>query len=297
MKLLITGCGGQLGTELVRQLKDGKSSLGNIPEQYINADVTAVDIAELDLTDQAAVDKFITDSKFDIIFNCAAYTNVDACETQTEAAYAVNALAPKYLAAAAEKIGAKLIHVSTDYVFAGNEPMPRVETDEVAPVTAYGKTKLEGEKFVKAECSKYFICRTAWLYGLNGKNFVKTILRIAKERGGCSVVNDQFGNPTSCVDLAHTMLKLAVTDNYGIYHCTCSGICSWFDFAKEFVRLAGIDVEVKPCTTAEYASKTQRPAYSALDNAALRATVGDDMRDWRAAIAEYINELKETNRI
>ena len=292
MRVLVTGAKGQLGTELQKQLAAGGCSLGSVPRRFSGAKVVGIDLDELALTDKYAVKEYLRNGSFDVVFNCAAYTNVDGCESHREDAYRVNAMAPLYLAEACEKTETHLVHVSTDYVFPGTEATPRTEYDLPAPISVYGKTKYAGELFVRDNCSRYFIVRTAWLYG-NGKNFVKTILRVAKEKGKVTVVNDQFGNPTSAVDLAYHLLKIADSAPYGVYHATNNGICSWYDFAKEFVSLAGIDAEVLPCTSDEYPTPTKRPAYSALDNLALRATVGDEFLPWQDAIREYINLLKE----
>ena len=228
MKLLITGCKGQLGTEIQKQLRLGYSEIGTIPEELQNADVTAIDIDTLDLSDESAVMTYISTLKPDIIINCAAYTNVDGCETNRETAYQANTIVPKNLALAAEANQAKLIHISTDYVFDGkdNGYKPRTETDKPNPISAYGETELQGELFVQQYCTRYFIVRTAWLYSYYGKNFVKTIVNAAKKYGKLEVVNDQLGNPTNASDLAQVLLQLAVTDNYGLYHCTGEGICS-----------------------------------------------------------------------
>ncbi len=291
MKILITGCNGQLGTELQRQLKDGECSLGKIPEQYKNAKIVAVDIDTIDISDKNKILGFCFKEKFDIIINCAAFTNVNACETETQACFKANSLAPAYLAEAASETFAKLVHVSTDYVFAGDGETPYKEWDIPAPNTAYGKAKLLGEQLLKERCNEYFIVRTAWLYGTNGNNFVKTIMKAGKEKGEVRVVNDQLGNPTSCVDVAYHILKIAITENYGLYHCTNNGICSWYDFTKEIFSLAKIDAKVIPCSTDEYKTPAKRPAYSALDNVMLDVTVGDGMRPWKQAISEHINSI------
>ena len=292
MRILITGGNGQLGRELKKQLTEGGCSLGPVPARYQGAVVEAIDIEELDLTDKWAVKEFIRNGSYDIVFNCAAYTNVDGCESHQQEAYKVNALAPYYLAQACEKTETHLMQVSTDYVFSGDAQWPQAEYEVPNPISVYGKTKLAGENFVRQSCSRAFIVRTAWLYG-DGKNFVKTILRVAKEKGTVKVVNDQFGNPTSSVDLAYHMLRIADGAPYGIYHATNEGICSWYEFAKAIVEKAGIDAEVLPCTTEEYPTPTKRPAYSALDNLALRATVGNNFRPWEVALDEYIKLWKE----
>ena len=199
-----------------------------------------------------------------------------------------NAIGPRNLAMAAQQAGAKLVHVSTDYVFSGEDEAEKHEWDIAGPRSVYGSSKLLGEKYVAEQCSRYFIVRTAWLYGYIGGNFVKTILKAGKERGELKVVNDQRGNPTNAADLAHHLLKLAATKEYGVYHCTNNGTCSWYDFACEFVNLAGFPCRILPCTTEEFPRPAKRPAYSSLDNMMLRCTVGDEMRSWQNAIAAYM---------
>lgn len=293
MKILITGANGQLGSELQRQLAAGKSALGPIPEALQGAEVSAIDIEDGDLTNQAVAAALIGKYAPDAVINCAAFTNVDACETEWDTAFKANAIAVRNLAMACEASGAKIIHVSTDYVFAGDGDTPCNEADLPCPQSAYGSTKLLGESYLRDFCSRWFIVRTAWLYGQNGKNFVKTIQRVAAEKGEIRVVDDQLGNPTNAEDLAHHLLKLVPTTEYGVYHCTGTGICSWFDFAHEIVRASGIEADVIPCTTEEYASPTKRPAYSALDNGMLRVTVGDEMRDWKVALDDYIKKQRQ----
>ena len=301
MKLLITGAAGQLGTELRRQLAEGGSALGPIPEKLRRATVIATDVGAegmraLDITDRHEVAAFVRHHQPDAIISCAAYMNVDGCETNRDAAFAVNAVGARNLALAAEEVGAKLVHVSTDYVFPGNAGEPLAEYEQPAPISMYGKTKRLGEEYVQQLCTKYFIVRTAWLYGYAGNNFVKTMVRAGKARGALTVVNDQLGNPTNAEDLAHHLLKLVVTKEYGVYHCTGTGVCSWYDFAAEIIRLSGVQATVTPCTSAEYKqmnpASADRPAYSALDNAMLRATVGDEMRPWREALACFFENWK-----
>ena len=291
MKILITGCNGQLGTELQAQLRRGESELGPIPDRLKNATVLPVDVDQLDITDRAEVVNFVRRHQPDTIINCAAFTNVDGCETSKDAAFKVNALGPRNLAIAAEKINARLIHVSTDYVFSGEGDTPLDECDLPAPRSAYGTTKLLGEQYVQRFCRRHFIVRTAWLYGAAGKNFVKTMVGLAKTHDEITVVSDQLGNPTNAVDLAYHILKLAVSHDYGTYHCTGNGVCSWYDFACEIIRLSGEHCTVKPISSAEYAAQhpqaASRPAWSALDNRMLRCTVGDGMRDWKTAIQDY----------
>lgn len=297
MKILISGAAGQLGTELRRVLEHGKSELGILPIELLGAEVCDYDVDTLDITKQASCRRVLQTEKPDVVINCSAYTNVDKCEVERDAAFAVNALGPRNLAICCEEIGAKLIHISTDYVFAGTEQEPRSEYDLPDPISMYGKTKLLGEAYVREFCSRYFILRTAWLYGYAGNNFVKTMLRVGKANGALTVVNDQLGNPTNAADLAHHILKLAATTEYGVYHCTGEGTCSWYDFAAEIIRLAGIDAKVTPCTSAEYATAhpdaASRPAFSALDNKMLRCSVGNEMRDWKEALACFFENYKE----
>ena len=293
MNILITGCNGQLGSELTRILTAGQSELGTIPLAFQSVSVRGVDIDTLDIADNQQVQNYFKDKAFDVVFNCAAMTNVDKCESEMDAAYKANVVGAGNIAAVAEMCGAKLIHVSTDYVFDGNGNKPYVEWDQTVPNTAYGKSKLLGEQYAQRACKKTFIVRTAWLYGYVGNNFVKTILRAARDGGALKVVDDQRGNPTNAADLAHHLLMLAASDYYGTYHCTGNGECSWFEFTKEIILLAGISCELMPCTTEEFPRPAPRPAYSALDNLALRCTVGDQMRPWQAAIAAYMTHYNQ----
>ena len=296
MKILITGANGQLGTELQRVLRDMQAEIGPLPADYRDAEMVALGSGELDITDENAIASELAKG-YDIVINAAAYTNVDGCESKTEDADAVNHLGPAHLARACEEHGAKLVQVSTDYVFPGNEEGERVETDPVGPISAYGRTKLAGEEAVKELCSRYFIVRTAWLYGYKGKNFAKTMIRLAKKFGKINVVADQFGNPTNANDLAYEILKLALTQEYGVYHCTNNGTCSWFDFACAVVDLAGIPCEKEPLTSAEYKQRfpqsADRPHFSSLKNAHLEATIGDEMRPWEEAVKTYMEKLPE----
>lgn len=287
MKILITGANGMLATQVITDLKRGYTELGKIPQNFIGAEILTTDVDALDITQKDACEKYMAENRPDIVINCAAYTNVDGCESHQDDAFKVNAIGSRNLAIACENVGAKLVHVSTDYVFEGNEPTPRREYDIPHPISVYGKTKFAGEEFVKQYCKKSFIVRTAWLYGYNGKNFVKTMVRLCNERGGASVVNDQHGNPTNAADLSHHLLKIADSEEYGTYHCTGNGECTWFEFAQEIARLAGFEGAMKPCTSDEFPTPTKRPEYSALDNMMLRVTVGDEMRDWKDALAAY----------
>ncbi len=293
MKILITGCNGQLGNELRSILALGKSEIGGIPDLLLGAEVVAVDIDELDITSFDAVNDLVSKEKPDVIINSAAMTNVDGCESMQDVAYKVNAAGVRNLAVAAESVGAKFIHISTDYVFAGNGSVPYAEWDKIDPQSIYGKSKALGEQYALAFCKKSFIVRTSWLYGYIGKNFVKTVRRVMKERGAMTVVNDQRGNPTNANDLAHHILKLAVTNEYGIYHCTGKGECTWFEFAKEIVKSSNISGEVSPCSSEEYPSPVKRPKFSSLSHLALECAVGDEMRDWKVALKEYIMKVED----
>lgn len=292
MKILITGSKGQLGTELQDIIKKGHAEIGPVSENIKNSKVFALDVDELDITKLEDVRRVLNEIKPDVVINCAAATNVDGCEANKDLAFKINALGPRNLSMVSEEIGAKIVQVSTDYVFEGIGEVPLNEADRVHPVSSYGKTKLLGEEFVREFSSKYYIVRTAWLYGYVGHNFVYTMMRLSKEKETLSVVNDQLGNPTHANDLAYHILKLIETEEYGVYHCTGSGECSWYDFACEIMKLSGRKCVVKPCTSAEYKSmypnSADRPAFSSLDNMMLRCTVGDEMRDWKEALKTFI---------
>ena len=291
MKILITGAKGQLGCELVRILESGEAEIGPIPECYRQARVVCTDVDSLDITDEAAVADFVAQGGFDLLINCAAMTNVDGCETAREAAFAVNAQAPGNLARAAAATGAKMVQVSTDYVFPGTEERARVESDPTGPVSAYGESKLAGEQAVLAACARSFVVRTAWLYGYVGKNFVKTMMCLGSSRESVTVVCDQLGNPTSANDLAYEILCIAAGEDYGIYHCTNEGICSWADFAEAIFREVRTGTKVVRCTSEEYKemnpASADRPHFSALKNAHLESGVGNRMRSWQEALASY----------
>ena len=292
MKIMITGCHGQLGNELQSILKSGKSEIGDAPKAVLNAEVLPVDIDSLDISDMQAVSDFVSANKPDVIINCAAMTNVDGCESDYETAFKVNAKGVRNLAVCAENVGAKLVHVSTDYVFAGNGKKPYCEWDKVDPQSVYGASKALGEQYAMSFCKKTFVVRTSWLYGYIGKNFVKTVRRVIRANGGIGVVCDQRGNPTNANDLAHHLLKLAVTEEYGIYHCTGEGECSWYEFTQRIVEFANINADVSPCTSDDFPSPVKRPAYSALDNMAFRSTVGNEFRHWEDALLCFIENYK-----
>jgi len=292
MKILITGCNGQLGNELQNIIKFGKAEISEVSDNIRNAEVIALDVDVLDITNLAQVKEKLNDLKPDVVINCAAATNVDGCESNEDFAFKVNSIGPRNLAIACEKINAKLVQVSTDYVFSGVGNKPLTEYDLTAPYSAYGKTKLLGEKYVQEFCSKSFIVRTAWLYGYVGHNFVYTMMKLGKEKDMLKVVDDQRGNPTHANDLAYHILKLIETEEYGVYHCTGKGECSWYDFAKMIIELSGEKCEVNPCTSEEYKTPAKRPEYSSLDNMMLRCTVGDEMRDWKEAIKSFIKKVQ-----
>lgn len=293
MNILVTGAKGQLGTEIRKCFERGYTELG-VPEVLKQENyVRYIDIDELDIADLGALRSVLGEGSFDAVINCAAYTNVNMAEGEgKDVAFKANAIGPRNLAIACEEIGARLIHVSTDYVFAGDGTRPYVEYDVCNPQSVYGATKYLGEEYVKQFCSKYFIVRTSWLYGYYGKNFVKTMMSIARERGACKVVCDQRGNPTNACDLAHHLLKLVTSEEYGIYHGTGNGECSWFEFTQKIVELAGIKAEVSPCTSDEFPSPVKRPSYSSLDNCMFRCTVGDEFRAWQDALKCFMENYK-----
>ena len=281
-KIIVTGCNGQLG-RAINQVYAKEADI-----ELVNTDVFQGDgITPLDITNVDEVLKLAREVKPYAIINCAAHTNVDKCETDVDNAYKINAIGPRNLSIAATETGAKLMHISTDYVFPGTENKALTEFDPVGPNSMYGKTKLAGENFVRDFAQNYFIIRTAWLYG-DGKNFVKTMLRLAETHDQVGVVKDQFGTPTSAAELAKAIHYLLPTENYGTFHGTCEGSCSWADFAAEIFRLAGKDTKVNYITTEEFGSPTKRPAYSILDNYMLRLTTDFRFADWHDAIAEYM---------
>lgn len=298
MKILVTGATGQLGSELISVLKNKSSEIGPIDKKYYKCEIFAADSGTLDISSKQDISYVFEKTKPDIVINCAAFTDVDACETKPELAMKVNAIGPFYLAKNCSKIGARLVHISTDYIFSGDNSTPYCEWDIASPCGVYGKSKLLGEKYINAQTDKFFIIRTSWLYGYNGKNFVKTILNLAKEKKQIKVVRDQIGTPTNANDLAHHILKIACTENYGIYHCSGNGHqTSWFDFASLIVKYAGLNCRVEPCSTQEFSRAARRPKYSVLDNLMLRCTVGDEMRLWQDALFAYINKLKLEGKI
>ena len=287
-KVFITGANGQLGRAIQKEY-------GNTVEYVLSDMLDMEGILKLDISDLDAVRAAVNDTNPDVIINCAAYTNVDGCEKNEDLAYQANAIGPKNLAIAAKEKGIKLVHVSTDYVFNGNGTRPYVETDEPDPVSAYGRTKRAGEDFVKENCDKYFILRTAWLYG-DGKNFVKTMLSLAETHDELNVVCDQLGTPTSAAELAKMIHFLEGTEEYGIYHATCEGDTNWADFAEEIFKKTGKNVKVNHVTSEEYKkmnpASADRPHYSILENAHLKSVTKDfSMADWHDALDDYLKNL------
>lgn len=286
-RIIVTGANGQLGRGINQILNQ------RMDFTIINADIsetTAYCPIKLDIANPVAVMNLVRDIKPEIIINCAAHTAVDLCETDQENAYRINALGPKNLAVAAEALDAKLIHISTDYVFDGEGSSPYTEADTPNPTTVYGQTKLQGEEFVKELCNKYFIIRTAWLYG-EGKNFVKTMLSLAEKGNPIRVVSDQSGCPTSVLELTRAIYYLMDTSCYGTYHGVCQGVTTWYDFAVEIFRLAGLNPEVIPVTSDEYKTAAKRPKYSVLEDKNL-ADMGYYMKPWAEALKEYMDNLK-----
>ena len=285
MNILITGCNGQLGNEM--QLLEE----ANPQHTYFNTDVV-----ELDITDSAAIEKFVNENQIDGIVNCAAYTAVDKAEDNQELCRLLNTVAPGYLAAAVEKRSGWLIQVSTDYVFDGTNHTPYTEDEPTCPNSVYGSTKLDGEKAAQQACSRTMIVRTAWLYSTFGNNFVKTMIRLGKEKPELGVIFDQIGTPTYARDLA-VALFAAINQGVvpGIYHFSNEGVISWYDFTKAIHRIAGItSCHVRPLHTAEYPTPANRPHYSVLDKTKIKQTYNIEVPYWEESLKECI--LKLINR-
>lgn len=290
MKVLLTGANGQLGRAMNRVLANDQADIVNTEAPAI---AEKCGMQALDITDVDRVLEAVRAEKPDVIVNCAAYTAVDKQESDVDLSYRINAVGARNLAIAARESGARLAHVSTDYVFDGKGTRPYIEFDQTGPVSVYGKTKLAGEEFVKQFADRFYILRTAWLYG-DGSNFVKTMLRLSETHDEVSVVRDQVGTPTSATELAKAIRHLFTTDNYGIFHATCEGDCSWADFAEEIFSLAGKQTRVNHVSTAEYTAMNQlsavRPAYSILENYMLRLTTDYRFADWHDAIRSYMED-------
>lgn len=280
--ILITGANGQLGNEM-RLL-----SLENNQYNYFFTDVQ-----ELDICDEQAIQRFVTENQIDVIVNCAAYTAVDKAEDNIDLCRKLNAVAPGYLAKAAESRGAAMIQISTDYVFDGSNHIPYTEEEPTCPASVYGNTKLEGEQNVMNNCSKAIVIRTAWLYSTFGNNFVKTMIRLGKERETLGVIFDQIGTPTYARDLAKAIYA-AINKGIvsGIYHFSDEGVCSWYDFTLAIHRLAGINTcKVSPLHTADYPAKAARPHYSVLDKTKIKKTFDIEIPHWEVSLQECINDL------
>lgn len=284
MNILITGCNGQLGNEMQLLEKEYPQ------HQWYNTDVQ-----ELDITDQHAIRQYVDDHQIDGIVNCAAYTAVDKAEDNEELCTKLNAEAPAYLAEAVGCRGGWMIQISTDYVFDGTHHTPYVEDDDTCPKSAYGRSKLVGELNVQKFCEQSVIIRTAWLYSTFGNNFVKTMIRLGKERPELGVIFDQIGTPTYARDLAMTIMTIIEKGIVpGVYHFSNEGVISWYDFTKAIHRLAGITTcRVRPLHTAEYPTPAHRPHYSVLDKTKIKATYGIDIPYWEESLAECIEKLKD----
>jgi dTDP-4-dehydrorhamnose reductase len=284
MNILITGCNGQLGNEM--QLLEK-----NYPQHvWFNTDVQ-----ELDISNQLAIEQFVAENKIDGIVNCAAYTAVDKAEENKELCTTLNTVAPAYLAAAVEKRGGWMIQISTDYVFDGTKHTPYVETDTPSPDSVYGSTKLAGELGVTKFCKKSMIIRTAWLYSSFGNNFVKTMIRLGKEKPELGVIFDQIGTPTYARDLA-AVIMTAVNKGIvpGVYHYSNEGVISWYDFTKAIHRIAGITTcHVRPLHTSEYPTPANRPHYSVLDKTKIKQTYGIEVPYWEESLEVCIEKLKD----
>lgn len=282
MNILITGCNGQLGNEIQLLEKDYPQHV------WFNTDVQ-----ELDISNQLAVEQFVAENKIDGIVNCAAYTAVDKAEDNKELCTTLNMVAPAYLAAAVEKRGGWMIQISTDYVFDGTKHTPYVETDTPSPDSVYGSTKLAGELGVSKFCKKTVIIRTAWLYSTFGNNFVKTMIRLGKEKPELGVIFDQIGTPTYARDLAvviMTIINMGIIP--GVYHFTNEGVISWYDFTKAIHRIAGITTcHVRPLHTAEYPTPAHRPHYSVLDKTKIKKTYGIEIPYWEESLKDCIEKL------
>ena len=293
MNILITGCNGQLGNEM--QLLEAM----NPQHTYYNTDVAALDVPgnlpqqALDITDKEAIERFVSEHEIDGIVNCAAYTAVDKAEANEDLARRLNAVAPGYLATAVERRGGWMIQVSTDYVFDGTNHTPYAETDPTCPNSVYGRTKLEGEQAVTKACRRAMVIRTAWLYSTFGNNFVKTMLRLGKERPELGVIFDQIGTPTYARDLARCIMTAINGDiKPGIYHYSNEGVISWYDFTKAIHRLAGItQCHVRPLHTSEYPTPAARPHYSVLDKTKIKQTYDIEIPYWEESLADCIRQL------
>ena len=280
MKVLVTGVKGQLGYDVVNELEKR------------NIEAVGVDIEEMDITDAVSVDHVIRDAAPDAVIHCAAYTAVDAAEDNEEVCRKVNAEGTQNIANVCKALDIKMIYISTDYVFDGQGERPWEPEDERGPLSVYGQTKYEGELAVQNTLDKYFIVRIAWVFGVNGKNFVKTMLRLAETHKKLTVVNDQYGSPTYTYDLARLLVDMVLTEKYGVYHATNEGICTWYEFACEIFKQAGIEMEVTPVTSAEYPAKAKRPENSRMSKDKLSENGFERLPSWQDALKRYLSVIK-----
>ena len=280
MKVLVTGAKGQLGTDLMNELaKRGSEGIG-------------VDVQEMDITDAEACRRVIKNSGADAVIHCAAYTAVDAAEDNVDLCRRINGEGTRNVAQACKEADVKLMYISTDYVFDGQGTRPWEPDDERHPLNVYGQTKYEGELAVEELSDKYFIVRIAWVFGVAGKNFIKTMLRLGKERGAVSVVDDQIGSPTYTYDLARLLVDMIQTDKYGRYHATNEGLCSWYEFAKEIFRQAGMDVPVTPVSSDAFPAKATRPSNSRLNKDKLSENGFERLPAWQDALGRFLKEIE-----
>lgn len=281
MKVLVTGAKGQLGTDLMNELeKRGIESIG-------------VDVQEMDITDKEACMRVISESKADAVIHCAAYTAVDAAEDNVDLCRKINGEGTRNVALACQATGAKLMYISTDYVFDGQGTRLWEPDDSRSPLNVYGQTKYEGELAVEELVEKFFTVRIAWVFGVAGKNFIKTMLRLGKERGAVSVVDDQVGSPTYTYDLARLLVDMIQTDYYGRYHATNEGFCSWYEFACEIFRQAGMDeVKVTPVSSDQFPVKAVRPANSRMSKAKLEENGFEPLPTWQDALGRFLKEIE-----
>ncbi len=279
MKIIVTGSKGQLGTDVVFELqKSGIEPVG-------------ADLPELDITDSEAVENFISQSGAEAVIHCAAFTNVDIAETDRELCRKVNEYGTLNIARSCGKHGIKMLYISTDYVFSGEGDTP-FETDcETMPCNYYGESKLAGEKAVTENCDKFFVVRISWVFGENGKNFVKTMLRLSKEREEITVVDDQIGSPTYTKDLSKLLCDMVVTEKYGTYHATNEGFCSWAKYAAKIMELSGSGTKIIPVTSAEYKSVAKRPSNSRLSKKSLDDNGFERLPDWQNALERFLKNI------
>lgn len=280
MKVLVTGTKGQLGYDVVNELeKRGHTAV-------------AVDIEEMDITDAVSVERVITEAEVEAVIHCAAYTAVDAAEDNVEICRRVNAEGTKNIAKVCKKLDLKMIYISTDYVFDGEGERPWEPDDERHPLNVYGQTKYEGELAVEKYLEKYFIVRIAWVFGVNGKNFIKTMLKLSETHEELNVVDDQVGSPTYTYDLAVLLVDMVESDKYGRYHATNEGLCTWYEFAKEIFRQAGVEVKVKPVTSDMFPAKAKRPKNSRMSKEKLDANGFHRLPTWQDALERYLSEIR-----